>query len=108
MLVKHKTHIGAREIWLSDSWDEYAYLCLKHGEHFASKKMGTAGQSFGSFVWVSSFKNLPVVVHEIIHAVDSWMEDIGISNDTEVRAYIVESILRSVLEKTQTKNKGKK
>ena len=107
MLIKHKTHFGGREVWISDSWEEFESLCLRHLKSFVEKTKGMRGLSFGSFIWVESYKNIPVLVHECIHAIDGIMTSMVISNDTEVRAYLVDALIESVIAKTKT-NKGKK
>lgn len=104
MKVKARFGIGSRELWITDDEDEYRRWVFKHlrVETPAMSKQ-IQGRTYGGIVWVRNFECIPFLVHEVIHATDNWMEDIGISNDTEVRAYVVQQLIETIIKAVSKK-----
>lgn len=95
---KGRFGLGVKEVWITSDWHQYAnWVATKIGAVEKEPTPELLGRCYGSFIWLRTPGDAPVAVHEIVHAVDFWMEAIGISNDTEVRAYTVEGILREYM-----------
>jgi len=98
MIVKTTYGIGSRVFWITDDSGTYSKWVLKHQGRISEPVPDhVPGRCFGNLVWVRDFNCFPYLVHECVHAVDNWMEDIGISNDTEVRAYVLQGLLEKIL-----------
>lgn len=59
------------------------------------------GLHAATFVWVKDKTDLPVIVHELLHVVDTIFLDIGVSEELEFRAYVMEYLFKKVLEYIQ-------
>jgi hypothetical protein len=100
MKVQLSMGITTKKLIITDCLADYIKLCERHLEGF--KFVGgpsLSGQSAGSFVYVADKDNIITVVHELIHAVDSFIEYHGFVSDSELRAYLVEGLLRQYVVK---------
>lgn len=66
------------------------------------------GQAFGLFVWLRDPCDVVTAVHEFIHVIDDTMKELQISNDTEVRAYLMNGLLRKYMKKAKITVQHKK
>jgi hypothetical protein len=57
------------------------------------------GQAFGMFVYLKDPFDMVTVVHEFIHVIDGAMQEMEITNDTEVRAYLMNGLLSRYIAK---------
>jgi hypothetical protein len=100
MNFKRKFGLGQRVIWVTDDWKVFYGWCLRHlGSLQIKPSDNVQGRCVGNMVWVRNIYNVAYLTHELIHAVDGIMEDYGISNDSEVRAYAVADMLEFIWKK---------
>lgn len=87
--------LGTKQLWITSDWNQYAGWVKKHiGADEKDPVPELQGRCYGSFIWLRRPKYLPVLIHELTHAVDFWMTEIGIDvGETEVRAYAIEGLL---------------
>lgn len=90
--------ISPKKVFVFDDYEEFKKSCKKYyNTEIENDKNTISGLSYGTHFWVEDKNYLPVVIHEIIHVVDYWIEDLGFKNDSELRAYAVQGILEKYL-----------
>lgn len=95
MIQKIKIGLTTIQIFITDDKTTYTEWS---GDVITSPTI--IGRTYGSFIWVKDKLNIPVVVHEIIHAIDFWMEKtLDNCNSSEVRAYAIQQVLDKYLKK---------
>lgn len=108
MRFKKRIGLGPCVVVVTDNWEEFLRMCKKYANTILDDDVSDiAGRQLGSFVWVKDYTNTPVLVHELIHAVDNWMHSVGIQDDTEVRAYAVSDLLSYLLPKIPRKSRAR-
>ncbi len=91
--------ITTKHVVIMDNFDDYARRCKSAMGESPTAHPYIAGQTFGSFVYLRDRENLITLVHELIHVADNLIADVGLAPDTELRAYLVEGVMRKYVRK---------
>lgn len=76
-----------------DEWNKWVSAVKKRGckdevLELEIKEVVKSGFTFGSFIYVGSFKDVSIVFHESQHALDAIYRHLGCEGEDEMKAYI--------------------